>query len=70
MAKTHMSLSTIGGAAALVVGVSLVTILLACDLGRISTPVRQYFSVSIITTHCHQNHVQHAVLGLSKYSTC
>ena len=58
-----------GGAtasAALVAGVSLVTILQAGDWARVSTLARHYFSTYITTTDQHQDSVQCAVLGLSE----
>ena len=48
--KSHMSLGSLCGAAALVAGVSLVSILQAGDWARVSTPARQYFSPYITTT--------------------
>ena len=64
-----MSLGSLWGvaaSAALVPGVSLVTILQAGDWTRVSTPARHYFSTYITTTDWHQDSVQHAVLGLSE----
>ena len=52
--------------AALVAGVSMVTILQAGDLARVSTPARHYLSTYITTMDWHQDSVQHAVLGLSE----
>ena len=69
VAKAHMSLGSLWGvaaSAALVAGVSLVTILQAGDWARVSTPARHYFSTYITTTDQHQDSVQHAVLGLSE----
>ena len=49
--------------AALVDGVSLVTILLADDWARVSTATRHYFATYITTTELHHYSVQ---LGLSE----
>ena len=64
-----MSLDNPQGAAAsaaLVAGVSLVSTLLTGDRARVSTPARHYVSPYFTTTEQHQDHVQHAVLGLSE----
>ena len=69
VAKAHMSLGSLWGFAAstsLAAGVSLVTILLASDWARVSTPARHYFSTYITTVDQYQDSVQHAVLGLSE----
>ena len=69
VAKAHMSPGSLWGvasSAALVAGVSLVTILQAGAWTRVSTPARHYFSTCITTTDWHQDSVQHAVLGLSE----
>ena len=69
VAKKNMSLGSLWGvaaSAALVAGVSLVTILQAGDWTRISTPARQYFSTYITTMDRHQDSVQCAVLDLSE----
>ena len=69
VAKAHMSLGSlwkVAASAALVAGVSLVTILQAGDWARVSTPARHYFSTYITTTDWHQDSMQHAVLGLSE----
>ena len=50
--------------AALVAGVSLVSILQAGDWARVSTPARHYFSPYITTVDWHQDSVQHAMLVL------
>ena len=66
VAKAHMSLGSLQGVAAsatLAAGVSLVTILLAGNWTRVSTPARHYFSTYITTMDQHQDSVQHAVLG-------
>ena len=63
-AKAHMSLGTLTGAAALVDGVFLVSILQAGDWARVSTPARHYFSTYITATDRHQDSVQCSVLGL------
>ena len=67
IAKAHMSLGTVQGAtmsAALVAGISLVSILQSGDWGRGSAAARHYFSTT--TTDWHQDSVQHVVLGLSE----
>ena len=69
VAKAHMSLGCLWGvaaSAALVAGVSLVTILQAGDWTRVSTPARHYFSTYITTINQHQDSVQCAMLGLSE----
>ena len=60
------SLWGVVASAALVSGVSLVSILRAGDWARVSTPARHYFATYITTTDRHQDSVQHAVLGLSE----
>ena len=60
------SLQGVAASAALVAGVSLVTILQADDWTRVSTPARHYFSTYITTMYWHQDSVQHAMLGLSE----
>ena len=67
--KAHMSPGSLWGtaaSAALVAGVSLVSILQARDWARVSTPARHYFSPYITTMDWHQDSVQHAMLGLSE----
>ena len=69
VAKAHMSPGSLWGAsasAALVAGVSLVSILQAGDWARVSKPGKHYFSPYITTTDRHQDSVQHAMLGLSE----
>ena len=69
VAKGHMSLGSLWGvaaSAALAAGVSLVTILQAGDLARVSTPARHCFSTYITPMDQHQDSVQCAVLGLSE----
>ena len=70
VAKAHMSLGSLWGvaaSAALVAGVSLVTILQAGDLARVSTPARHCFHTYITTTmDWHEDSVQHGMLGLSE----
>ena len=69
VAEAHMSPGSLGGvaaSAALVSGVSLVTILQAGDWTRVSTPARHYFSTYITTMDQHQDSVQCAMLGLSE----
>ena len=69
VAKAHMSLGSIWGAAAsvaLAAGVSLVSILQAGDWARVSTQARHYFSPYITTVDQHQDSLQHAELGLSE----
>ena len=53
--------------AALVAGVSLVSILQAGHQARVSTLARHYFYPYITTMDWHQDSVQHAILGLGKY---
>ena len=67
--KAYMSLGSLWGvaaSAALVAGVSLVSILQTVDWTRVSTPARHYFSTYITTTDQHQDFVQCAMLGLSE----
>ena len=67
VAKAHISPGSLWGAtasAALVAGVSLVSILQAGDWTRVSTPARHYFSPYITTVDQHQDLVQCAMLGL------
>ena len=52
--------------AALVAGVSLVSILQAGDRARVSTPARHYFPPYNTTVDWCQDSVQHVVLGLSE----
>ena len=69
VAKAHTSSGSLWGvaaSAALVAGVSLVTILQAGDLTRVSTSARHYFSTYITTTDQYQDSVQHVMLGLSE----
>ena len=69
VAKAHMSLGSLWGAAAsaaLAAGVSLVTILQAGDWTRVSTLARHYSSTYITTMDWHQDSVQHVMLGLSE----
>ena len=69
VAKAHMSPGSLGGAAAsaaLVAGVSLVSMLQAGNWARVSTPARHYFSPYITTVDQHQDSVQNAMLGLSE----
>ena len=69
VAKAHMFPGSFWGAAAsaaLVAGVSLVSILQAGDWARVSTLARHYFSPYITAVDWHQDSVQHAVLGLSE----
>ena len=69
VAKAHMSLGSLWGvaaSAALVAGVSLVTILQAGDSTRVSTPARHYFSTYITTVDQHQDSMQCAMLSLSE----
>ena len=69
MLPKHMSPGCLLGAAAsaaLVAGVSLVSILQAGDWARVSTLARHYFSPYITTMDWHQDSVQCAVLGLSE----
>ena len=66
----HICLQAVSGgvapSAALVAGVSLVTILQVGDWTRVSTPASHYFSTYITPMDQHQDSVQHAVLGLSE----
>ena len=67
--KEYMSLGTLQGAvasAALVSGVSLVSILQAYDRARVSTPVKILFFTYITTTDRHQDSFQCVVLGLNE----
>ena len=60
VAKAFMSLGSLWGisaSAALVAGVSLVTILQAGDWTRVSTPARHYFSTYITTMDWYQDSV-------------
>ena len=69
----HTPLGTLQGAAvstALVVGVSLESILLAGDWVSSSTPVRQYISTYITTTCCQQDIVQQTLFSPSKQAVC
>ena len=69
VAKVHMSLGSLWGtaaSAALVAGVSLVSILQAGDWVDVSTPARHYFSSNITAMDQHQDPVQHAMLDLSE----
>ena len=69
VAKAHMSLGSLWGAAAsaaLVAGVSLVSILQTGDWAKVSTPARHYFSPYIPTTYWHQDSGQQDLLGLSE----
>ena len=69
VAKAHMSPGSLQGAAAsaaIVAGVSLVSILQAGDWARVSTLARHYFSPYITTTDQHQDSVQCAMLGFSE----
>ena len=52
--------------AAILGGISLMSILQAGDWARVSTLARYYFSTYITTTDQHQDSVQYAVLGLSE----
>ena len=67
MLLKHMSTSSLQDVAALMDGVSLVSILQVDDWARVSTPTRNYFSTYITAKDQHQDFVQHAVLGLSEY---
>ena len=69
VAKAHMLPGSLQGAAAsaaLVVGVSLVSILQTEDWARVSTLTRHYFSPYITTTDWQQDSVQCAMQGLSE----
>ena len=69
VAKAHMSLGSLQGAAAfaaLVAGVSLVSILQAGDWASVSTLARHYISPYITTTDWHQDSIWCAMLGLSE----
>ena len=64
-----MSLGSLQGAAAsaaLVAGISVVSILQAGDWAKVSTQARHYFSPYITTMDWHQDSVQCAVLGISE----
>ena len=69
--KAHMSpgaLHSTAVSAALVAGISLVSILQAGDLVRISTPARHYLFTYIITMDLHQHSIQQGILGLGEKS--
>ena len=69
VAKAHMSLGSLQGAAAsatLVAAVSPVSIMQAGDWANVSTPAGNYSFPYITTTDWHQDSIQCAVLGLSK----
>ena len=69
VAKAHMSPHSLWGApssAALVAGVTLVSILQAGDWAGVSTPARHSFLPYITTVDQHQDSLQHVVLGLSE----
>ena len=69
----HMSPGTLQGTAASVVlaaGISLLVILQADDLTRVSAPARHYFLTYFTTTDQHQDSIQHGVLDLNEYSIC
>ena len=69
IAKEHVSLTTVQGAAtstALVAVVSLVSILQTGDLSRVSTPARHYFSTYLTATDWHQCSLQYAIMGLGE----
>ena len=68
VAKAHMYQGCLWRAAAsiaLAVSLSLVSILQAGDLARVSTTGRHYFSTYITITDQHHDSVQCGVLGLS-----
>ena len=72
IAKAHMSPTTFWGvevSAALVVSVSMVSILQSSNCARVSTPARHYLSTYITTTDEHQACIQFSVLGHSEWST-
>ena len=58
-----------GAVAVLVTGVSLASILQACDCGRVSILARHYFPTYITATARQQDFMQNAVLGLSELVT-
>ena len=67
VARAHMSLGTLWGAAAsaaLVAGVSLISVMHAGDRANVSTPARHYFPPTLLLLDWYQDSVQHAVLGL------
>ena len=69
VAKAHMSPGSVWGvvaSAALVAGVSLVSILQRGDWAKVSTPAGYYFSPYITAMDWHQDSVQHALLGLNE----
>ena len=49
-------------------GVSLVSILQAGDLARVSPPAGHYLSAYIATTDLYQDSIQHVVIGLIECS--
>ena len=55
----------VAASAALVAGVSLVTILQAGDWIRVSIPARHYFSTYITTMDQHQDSMQHVLCWAS-----
>ena len=69
ISKAYMFLGTLHDAlscTALAPGVSLVSILEAGDLARVSTTAKHYFLVYITAKDWHMDSVQHALLGLSE----
>ena len=67
--KAHMSpgsIQTATASAALVAGVSLVSIQQAGDWARVTTLARHYFPPYITTMDWHHDSVQYVVLGLSE----
>ena len=69
VAEAHTYLDSLQGAtssAALVAGVSLVSILQVGDWAKVSTLARLYFAPYIATTDWHQYSVQCTLLGLSE----
>ena len=61
-----MSLDTLSGAAAMVAGVSLVSILQAGNWARVPTLDTHYFSPYITAMDWYQDSLQYAMLGLSE----
>ena len=61
IAKAHMSVGILQGAALSVVfvaGISLVSVLQVGDWARVFTPARHYFSTYVTTTDWHQDSIQ------------
>ena len=69
IAEAYMSLGTscsAEGSVALAAGLSLVFILQAGDLARVSIQARQFLSTYVTTTDCNPDSVKYAVFGLNE----